>query len=87
MDDFCPSSDDSEIKYKTQINLRIFSFTLRFKGWSSNPPTVIVNNVDDNYGIKYMLELATLKTSESNSERDAKIIKRFLTNLGIEQIE
>jgi len=62
VDDFCPSSDDSEIKYKTQINLRIFSFTLRFKGWSSNPPTVIVNNVDDNYAIRYMLRLGTAET-------------------------
>lgn len=63
VDDICPHLNDSEIKYKTQINLRIFSFALRFTTWSRNPPTVTVNNVDDNYAIRYMLRLGTAKTT------------------------
>ena len=58
VEDRRPDSLENEKKFKTQIKVKLFFYNFSFIARSKNPPIIIVNNIEDNYDLNYLLKKA-----------------------------
>lgn len=56
IEDRRPDFNEYEKKFKTQIKVKLFFYNFSFIARSKNPPTIIVNNIEDNYDLNYLLK-------------------------------
>ncbi len=59
IEDRRPDFNEYEKKFKTQIRLKLFFYKFSLIVRSKNPPIIIVNNIEDNYDLNYLLKKAS----------------------------
>lgn len=70
VEDRRPDILENEKKFKTQIKVKLFFYNFSFIIRSKNPPTIIINNTEDNYDLIYVLKKATSVKRQFNNNYD-----------------